>query len=536
MCFLWRPDVLALHVTSDALIALAYFSIPLMLATFVRRRKDVPFSGVFWMFSVFIVSCGCTHIMAIVVIWHPWYWLEGAIKAVTAVASIATAILLVPILPRALNLRTPAELERINTRLQSSIDEAAVLLRRYEREHYIATTFQSASLGDVPDALGPLRLSAVYQPGVGDLEIGGDWYDAFRLPDGRAIVSIGDVSGKGLAASIVMAKMRQAIRVAAQVQVAPGAILDAADRALTLEYPDAIVTAFVGIIDDTESLLVYANAGHPPPYLRDPEGKVTELVADGLPLGLRLGGSISRSEDAHISLAPGALIVLYTDGLTEATHDYAIGESRLLSALRDDGTFRARNPARAIHDRVLREGARDDVAILTVRFVETPGVERWSFEIGDRDAAIATRDAIVARLVEHGATPEETFEAELIFGELIGNVARYAGGLADIRLDLDADAPVLHVLDRGGGFEYVPGLPANIFAESGRGLYIVEHVTRDFTISRRPDGGSHARAVLPLALFHTRAAGRSTVAAFDASDRSTESTGGAGDVKPIASS
>jgi serine phosphatase RsbU (regulator of sigma subunit)/anti-sigma regulatory factor (Ser/Thr protein kinase) len=505
MCFLWRPDVLTLHILSDALIALAYFSIPFMLVTFVRRRKDVPFSAAFWMFSVFIVSCGLTHIMSIVVIWNPLYWLEGGIKAITAIASVATAIMLVPILPRALSLRTPAELERVNTRLQSSIDEAAALLRRYEREHYIATTFQSASLGDVPEKLGSLELSAVYRPGVGDLEIGGDWYDAFRLPDGRAIVSIGDVSGKGLGASIVMAKMRQAIRVAAQVQVAPSAILDAADRALTLEYPDAIVTAFVGIVDDTESLLIYANAGHPSPYLRDPDGTVTELRASGLPLGLRLGGSMVRGEDAHASLAPGALIVLYTDGLTESTHDYQTGERRLLDALHDETVFVARDPAREVNDRVLFDGVRDDVAILAVRFVETPGVERWTFDIEDRDAAIACRDAIVACLRERGATPDETFEAELIYGELIGNVQRYAGGSADIRLDWHAESPVLHVLDRGSGFEYVPGLPANIFAENGRGLYIVEHVTRDFTISRRPDGGSHARAVLPLALAPQRA-------------------------------
>ena len=500
MCFLWQPDVLTLHVISDALIALAYFSIPFMLVRLIRRRKDLPFSGVFWMFSLFIVSCGCTHIMSIVVIWHPFYWIEGGVKGITAAASIATAIMLVPLLPRAMNLRSPVELERINVQLQASIDESATLLHRYEREHYIATTFQSASLGDVPEALGPLQLSAMYQPGVGDLEIGGDWYDAFRLPDGRAIVSIGDVSGKGLAASVIMAKMRQAIRVAAQVQVTPSAILDAADKSLVLEYPDAVVTAFVGIIDDSEPAIIYANAGHPAPLLREPDGHIIDLQASGLPLGLRMPGGLGATSDASLPLMPGALLVLYTDGLTESTHDYAEGERRLFSALRDESIAGARNVARALHDRVLFDGVRDDVAILAVRFIDVPGaVERWLFAIDDADEARLTRETVVARLRERGATPEETFAAELIYGELIGNVLRYAAGVVDVRLDWHSGTPVLHVLDRGTGFEYVPGLPADVFAESGRGLFIVAHMTRDFTITRRPGGGSHARALLPLA-------------------------------------
>jgi anti-sigma regulatory factor (Ser/Thr protein kinase) len=499
MCFLWRPDVLSLHVFSDILIAIAYFSIPLMLVTFVRRRRDLPFSAAFRMFSVFIVSCGLTHIMAIVVIWQPYYWLEGWIKAMTAVASVATAIMLVPILPRALALRTPAELERVNARLQTSIDEAAALLRRYEREHYIATTFQSASLADIPSALGPLSLSAVYRPGVGDLEIGGDWYDAFRLPDGRTIVSIGDVTGKGLSASIVMAKVRQAIRVAAQVQVAPGAILDAADRALTLEYPNAVVTAFVGVFDDIESVLVYANAGHPSPLVRDAAGTITELRAEGLPLGMRLGSGVPRGEDRHIALESGTMVVLYTDGLIESTHDYGEGERRLREALAEPGLFESNDPAQRLHDRVLHDGIRDDVAILVACFsTHAIDIEQWEFEITDRDAAMAVRQAIVERLVARGATSNDTFETELIYGELIGNVARYAGERADVRLDWQTGAPVLHVLDRGPGFEYIPGLPANIFSETGRGLFIVEHVTRDFTITRRVGGGSHVRAVLPL--------------------------------------
>lgn len=496
MCFLWRPDVLMLHILSDALIALAYFSIPALLLLFVRKRPDLPFTPVFWMFSLFIVSCGLTHVFDIVVIWQPVYWLQGAVKALTATASIATAITLVPLMPRALGLRSPAELERLNARLQQSLEATEHALLRYEREHYIATTLQDASLGTVPARVGSLEVSAVYHPGVGDLEIGGDWYDLFALPDGRVIASIGDVTGKGLGASVIMAKVRQAIRVAAQVQVEPGPILDAADRALRLEYPEAIVTAFVAIIDDTEGLAVYANAGHPPPLLRVPDGTIHPLVAPGLPLGLRMR---EATPSASVSLVPGALLLLYTDGLTEATHDYAEGERRLQRAIEDPRVAAAADPAGAIHDAVLVEGVRDDVAILAIRVGASPGrVHRWTFDVADERAARTVRDAMVHRLRERSGSDDDFFAVEMIYGELIGNAARHSPGDVDVRLDERESGPVLHVLDRGPGFQHVSRLPADTFAESGRGLYIIEQLAPEFTIVRRPGGGSHARVVLPL--------------------------------------
>jgi diguanylate cyclase (GGDEF)-like protein len=119
MCFLWQPGILALHVISDALIALAYFSIPLLLIYIARRRSDLGFVPMFVMFSLFIVSCGLTHIASIVVIWHPIYWIEGWLKAVTAGLSVATAIAMVPLLPHILTLRSPAELEALNAELHA---------------------------------------------------------------------------------------------------------------------------------------------------------------------------------------------------------------------------------------------------------------------------------------------------------------------------------------------------------------------------------------------------------------------------------
>lgn len=118
VCFLWDPGLLWLHIVSDTLITLAYFSIPLILASFVRWRKDLPFSGIFLCFGMFIVSCGVTHALGIWTLWHPDYWVEGVAKGVTAFFSIATALLLVPILPQALSYPSPEDLQRANAELQ----------------------------------------------------------------------------------------------------------------------------------------------------------------------------------------------------------------------------------------------------------------------------------------------------------------------------------------------------------------------------------------------------------------------------------
>src|SRR5919107_4136510 len=84
MCFLWRPEVLWLHVASDAMIAIAYYSIPIALLYFVRKRQDLVFPNVFILFGTFILACGTTHVMGIWTIWRPDYWLDGGVKLATA--------------------------------------------------------------------------------------------------------------------------------------------------------------------------------------------------------------------------------------------------------------------------------------------------------------------------------------------------------------------------------------------------------------------------------------------------------------------
>lgn len=119
-CYLWKPGLVSLHFSSDILIALAYYSIPITPIYFVRQRRDLPYPRVFWLFSAFIIACGTTHLLAVWTIWHSDYWLSGAVKAVTAIVSVYTAAALIPIVPQALILPSPAQLKIANEKLGES--------------------------------------------------------------------------------------------------------------------------------------------------------------------------------------------------------------------------------------------------------------------------------------------------------------------------------------------------------------------------------------------------------------------------------
>ena len=109
---------------------------------------------------------------------------------------------------------------------------------------------------------------------------------------------------------------------------------------------------------------------------------------------------------------------------------------------------------------------------------------------------MSARRGLAAQLSLAGIGDDSVLNAEMIMAELLGNVVRYAPGRVDVILDHSADVPVIHLIDGGAGFEHNPRLPADAYAESGRGLFIVAALAREFTISRAPSGGSHARVVL----------------------------------------
>jgi two-component system NtrC family sensor kinase len=109
-CYLWNPELIWLHVGSDAIIVLAYYSIPIALTYIVYQSKGkMPFNWVLLLFAVFIMACGTTHLLEIVNIWNAKYILSGFVKAFTAVVSILTAIAILPILPKVIRILRDAQ-------------------------------------------------------------------------------------------------------------------------------------------------------------------------------------------------------------------------------------------------------------------------------------------------------------------------------------------------------------------------------------------------------------------------------------------
>lgn len=122
-CYLWQPTLVALHVLSDFFITLAYMVIPTTLVCFIRKRNDLPFHWIILCFGTFIIACGATHAMEIITVWRPYYWLSGIVKAITAIASVMTAILLIKYFPQMVAIPSPAQLRKTNKLLEEEIKE-----------------------------------------------------------------------------------------------------------------------------------------------------------------------------------------------------------------------------------------------------------------------------------------------------------------------------------------------------------------------------------------------------------------------------
>ncbi|ALQ06487.1 sensor histidine kinase [Pseudomonas brassicacearum] len=129
-CYMWRPDLLWTNVIADGLIALSYVTIPFTLLYFIHKRKDVPFDWMLAAFGVFILACGTSHVMEILTIWQPYYWLTALVKVITAIASVITAILLVRLVPAALKIPSPQQLAKVNDELREAQAELVTTARR----------------------------------------------------------------------------------------------------------------------------------------------------------------------------------------------------------------------------------------------------------------------------------------------------------------------------------------------------------------------------------------------------------------------
>jgi serine phosphatase RsbU (regulator of sigma subunit) len=203
--------------------------------------------------------------------------------------------------------------------------------RRFEHNRDIAETLQRALLTDLPTTPG-LSLAARYLPATRGLNIGGDWYDALRQPDGSLITVVGDVTGHGLHAAVMMSQLRTAVRAYAVDGSRPGQLLTRLHLFLHRSRLDLYATAVIARFHPHDRTLTWAAAGHPPPVLRTPDGQVHTLDAKpGAMLGIPLQQEIA---DHTVPLPPGSTLAMYTDGLVERrAHGIDPGIQRLAEAL-----------------------------------------------------------------------------------------------------------------------------------------------------------------------------------------------------------
>lgn len=374
--------------------------------------------------------------------------------------------------------------------------------KQYHREQYVAETLQRSFLPrEFPSKAG-IELSAHYRPGSTEADIGGDWYDAFETEGGEIVLTIGDVTGKGIEAARLMVLMRQAIRVAALIAPDPKAIAETCNRLLLAEAGDRLASAFIGLLDPQTRELRYVSAGHAPPVLRLPTREIRRLESPSPPLGA-FRDAYFETHKAHCPNA--SVLVLYTDGLIEISRDIIAGDRTLDEVVGCDAVIHAANPAEFIERAIANQSPRDDIAILVVNFGK-PEL-RWQFEAADARSGYTMRDEYFRRLSDACSLDEEDYAmCGVIFSELIGNAVRHAPGPLSISLEIRGDEAVLHVIDKGPGFRYKPALPESLWSEGGRGLYLVSRLARDVQVERLPGLGSHVVVTLPVRCKKSRVA------------------------------
>jgi PAS domain S-box-containing protein len=188
----------------------------------------------------------------------------------------------------------------------------------FEREHRIAEVLQQATLPpDMPREIMGYRLAVRYRPALNEAEIGGDFYDCFELKEGKFAIIIGDVVGKGLKAAIQVAEARHSIRSYAYLDSRPSWVLSLSNNALCRDAEDMsrMLTVFFAVVDPASNTMTYSVAGHDPPILCRSSGVCLELESHGMPMGIMPNIEYGQSS---VDLAPEEILVMITDGITEA--------------------------------------------------------------------------------------------------------------------------------------------------------------------------------------------------------------------------
>ena len=357
------------------------------------------------------------------------------------------------------------------------------LSEAYQRDHEVAETLQRSLLPESLPTIEGLQLDARYLPASRQAAIGGDWYDAVELDDGRVAVVVGDVVGHGLRAAVVMGQMRTAFRAYALLGTSPSDTLARLNRLLMKESGELMATALYLLLDRDTGHVWYASAGHPPALVvsRDSEPRYLE-GGRSVPLGTT---DIAYHE-AETQIERGATVVLYTDGLVER-RDTSLDDR--LAQLATVASV-AGGELGDVCDQILGGllgGKRpsDDVALLALR-PEPPTAGSLELKLPADPAALAQLRQRIGRFLDTaGASEQERFEITLAVSEAAMNAIEHAYGPSEAEFDLSASI-------RDGAF-HAEVRDAGRWRERrsddrGRGLAIIDALMDDVEVNAEATG------------------------------------------------
>jgi signal transduction histidine kinase/serine phosphatase RsbU (regulator of sigma subunit)/anti-sigma regulatory factor (Ser/Thr protein kinase) len=354
--------------------------------------------------------------------------------------------------------------------------------RAREMEDAALTLQRSLLPRALPDVLGT-ELCGRYVPASESLEIGGDFYDATALGDGRLVITIGDVAGHGVLAAAVMGQVRQAVRAYAFEGHTPAGLMDRLDL-LVSDSGLAMTTCLCGILDPGTGLLRFSNAGHPPPLVRRADGTV-ERVTSGLshPLGVTMA---HRHAEAELELGLGEALLLYTDGLVERRGEVIdVGIDRLAERLAAGFTSAEETCERIVEE--LAQDLADDAALLAVTRTPMAG-ERLHTVINAHPNRLAdVRRRLAAWLTAHGASSAEANDIVLAAHEAAMNAIEHAYGPGDAEISVSAlvgeDGIEISIHDSGRWRE-------SRSEHRGRGRSIMSALMDDVSVDTGPTGST----------------------------------------------
>jgi GAF domain-containing protein/anti-sigma regulatory factor (Ser/Thr protein kinase) len=329
-----------------------------------------------------------------------------------------------------------ALLELAAERLAVAIDHS----RLYAREHAVAATLQRSLLPEqLPDVPG-VEFASCYVPGAPDTEVGGDWYDVIPLAGGRVGLAMGDVVSRGVRAASVMGQLRNALRAYALDGRPPAAVLERLHGVLrSLERREMATLAYM-VLDPGALSYTLASAGHPPPLVLGPDGAV-DLIEEGRGPPL---GAVAEAlyHETSGGLAPGATVLLYTDGLVERRDmwiDQGI-ERLTVEAAGAAGTGPEDLVTRLVGALVPEGGGQDDVAVLAVRL--TPqSADRLVVRLPAEPHVLSPLRRTLRQWLEAlGADDAEVYDVLVAVTEASANAIEHAYGPADDTFEVEAEA------------------------------------------------------------------------------------------------